>query len=81
VYVSVWREEVVHDHKMYLSPIGYLDSVQAIKLREQGVGVVLHMFVVIFQDSSQEFVLGMVDGLDDVLIVPRKVEKTTTLAR
>jgi hypothetical protein len=66
---------------VYLSPIGYLDSVQAVELREQRVGVILHMFVVFFQDFSQEFVLGMMYGLDDVLVVPRKVEKTTTLAR
>jgi hypothetical protein len=26
-------------------------------------------------------VLGMVDGLDDVLIVPREIEETTTLPR
>jgi hypothetical protein len=37
------------------------------------------MFVVLGKDLSEQFVFGVVDGFDDILIIPGKVEKATTL--
>ena len=65
---------------MNLFPIWCLDTMQAIKLREQGVGVVFDVVVVVLEYVSQKLVLGMVDGFDDILVVPRKVKETTALA-
>jgi hypothetical protein len=39
------------------------------------------VLVVQWQDLSQKLVLGMVDGLDDVLVVTREVEKAAALSR
>jgi len=36
--------------------------------------------IIFGQDLSEKFVLGVVDGLDDVLVVARKIEEATTLA-
>ena len=68
--VSVWWEQVVHDDEVDLLTIGHFDSVQPVELREQRVGVLFDMSVVVLQDLAQEFVLGVVNCLNDVLVVP-----------
>ena len=39
------------------------------------------MVVIVFQYSPEEFVLGVMDGLDDIFIVAGKIEEAATLAR
>lgn len=63
---------------MDLPAIRYLDSVKAIKLRNQGVGITFDMGVVLSQYLPQELVLSMVYGFDDILIIPREIEKAPT---
>lgn len=53
---------------------------QAVELRQQGVGVLLNMVVIVFEDIAKEFVFGVMDSFDDVLVIPREVEEATTLA-
>lgn len=74
------RKQVVHDDKVNFASVGYLYAVKAIKLRKKSVWVLLYVVVVVLQDLSEEFVFGMVDRLDDVLIVPGEIEETATLA-
>lgn len=38
------------------------------------------MVVIIFEDFSQEFVLAVMDGLDDVFVIAGEIEKGATLA-
>jgi hypothetical protein len=45
------------------------------------VRVVHDMLVVLLQHAPEEYVLGMVDRLDDEPVVPREVEETTALPR
>jgi hypothetical protein len=37
--------------------------------------IVHYVFIVIFEDPSQELVLGMRDSLDDESVVPREIEE------
>jgi hypothetical protein len=53
---------------------------KAIKLRKKSVGVFLYMVVVLLQDLPKELMFGMVDGLDDVLVVSGEIEETAALA-
>ena len=66
---------------MDLAPIGYLYAMKAIKLRKKGVWVFLYVVVVVLENFSEEFVLGVVDSLDDVFVVPGEIKETATLAR
>jgi hypothetical protein len=66
---------------MDLPSIWNLDSVKTIELREKGVWVVFDMRIVFLEDFPEEFVLGMMDGLDDVFIISGEVEETPTLPR
>jgi hypothetical protein len=50
-------------------------------LGEESVGVLGDVFVVFSQHLAQKFMLGVVDGLDDVLVISRKVKKAAALAR
>ena len=65
---------------MDLASIGYLYAMQTVKLRKKRVGVLLHMVVVVLQYLPEELVFGVVDGLDDVLVVPGEIEKAAALA-
>lgn len=75
------REEVVHDDEVNLLTIGHLDPVQTVELREKSVGVFGDMLEVVLEDLAKKLMLGMVNGLDDVLVVTREVEETAALAR
>ena len=75
------REEVVHDDEVDLLAVGHLDPVKTVELREKGVGVIGNMLEVILEDLAKKFMLGMVNGLNDVLVITRKVEETAALAR
>ena len=39
------------------------------------------MVVVVLQDLPQKLMLGVMDGLDDVLVISREIEKAATLSR
>lgn len=80
VDVPVRWEEVVHHDEMDLAAVGYLDAVQAVKLGEERVGVIFYVVVVVSKNSSQEFVLGVMNGLDDVSVVARVIEEAAALS-
>jgi len=46
------REKVVHDNEMDLASVGYLNAVQAVKLRKKSVGVFLDVVVVVLEDLA-----------------------------
>ena len=60
---------------MDLSASRQFDTMQTVETREEGMGISLDVFMVIFQDRSEEFVFGMSDGFDDEPIVSREVEE------
>lgn len=80
VNVPVWRKQVVHDDKVNLFPVRHLDPVQPVKLREQRVWVINDMLIVVLEDLAQKLVLGVVDRLDDVLVVAGEVEEAAALS-
>lgn len=53
---------------------------QAVESREECVGVVDDVLMVVFDDASQEFMLGVRYRLDDETIVARKVEERAGFA-
>lgn len=53
---------------------------KTVELRDQSVRVLLDMSVVFRKNLPQEFVFGMVDCFDDVLVVSGKVEEASTLS-
>jgi hypothetical protein len=65
---------------MDLASIGYLDAMQAVKLGKKRVRVLLNVVIVVLQYLPEELVLGVVDGLDDVLVVAGEIEEAATLA-
>ena len=65
---------------MYFPPVGYLDPVKAVELRDQGIRIFLDMCVVFTQYPSEELVFGVVDGLDNVFVVSREVEEAAAFA-
>ena len=73
-------KQVVHDDEMDLASIGYLNAVEAVKLGKKRVWVVLYVVVVVLQNLSKELVFGVVNSLDDVLVVAREIEKAAALA-
>ena len=75
------REKVVHDDEVNLLSIRHLHSVEAIELRQERVGIVGDMLVVIFQDLPQKLMLCVVNSLDDILVVSRKIKEATALTR
>lgn len=79
VDVSVRWEKIVHHDEMDLATIGHLHAVKAVELRDQRVRVVLDMSIVFRKDLAEQLVLGVVDRLDDVLVVAREVEEAATL--
>ena len=74
------RKQVVHDDEMDLASIGYLYAVQAVELGKESVWIFLHMVVVVLEDLAKKLVFGVVDSLDDVLVVAGEVEKAAALA-
>lgn len=80
VNVAVRREEVVHDDEVDFPAVCHLHTMQPVELRDQGIGVLLDMAIVLGQNLSEELVFGMVDSLDDILVVARKIEEAATLA-
>ena len=66
---------------MNLASIGYLHSMQAIKLGEQSVRVLLYVVVVVLEDFAEELVFAVVDGFDDVLVISGEIEEASTLSR
>ena len=74
------RKQVVHDNKMDLASIGYLNAMQAVKLGKKSVWVLLYVVVVILQYLPKELVFSVMDGLDNVLVVSREIEKAAALA-
>jgi hypothetical protein len=65
---------------MDLASIGYLHAMQAVKLREECVRVLLNVVVVVLQDLPEELVFGVVYGFDDVFVVSREIEEAAALA-
>ena len=74
------RKQIVHHNEVYLSTIGYLDSMKAVELRYQGIGITFDMCVVFTEYLTEKLVLCMVDGFDDVFVVAREVEEAATFA-
>lgn len=81
VDIFVCGKKVVHDDKVKFVAFGGLDTVQAIELAEQGVGVVLDMFVVLRKNFAEELCLVVVYSLDDVLVVAGEIKEAAGLAR
>jgi hypothetical protein len=50
---------------------------QTIELREKRIWIFLDVVVVILQYFPEEFVLGVVDGFDNVLIISREIKEAT----
>jgi hypothetical protein len=65
---------------MDLASIGYLYAMQAVELGKKGVWVFLDVVVVVLEDLAEKLVFGVVDSLDDVLVVAGEVEKAAALA-
>ena len=79
--VAVWWEKVVHHNKVDFASIGYLYAMQTIELREKRIWVFLDVIIVILQYLPEEFVLGVVDRFDNVLVISREIEEATAFAR
>lgn len=75
------REEVVHYYKVNLSTVWYLYSMETIELRDECVWITFDMRMVITEDFAQQFMLGMVDGLDYIFIVSGEIEEAAAFAR
>jgi hypothetical protein len=73
-------EEVVHDNKMDLASIGYLNAVKPVELGQESVGVFLDMVIILLENFAEKLMFAVMNGLDDVLVVSRKVEEASTLA-
>ena len=65
---------------MDLASVGYLNAMQAVKLGKKRVWVLLDVRVVVLEDLAEKLVLGMVDGLDDVLVVSGEIEEAAALS-
>lgn len=66
---------------MDLLAIWHLDPMKAIKLRKKCVGVVLNVVEVVPENFPQEFMLRMMNRLDDIFVISGKVKETAALAR
>ena len=75
----MWRKQIVHDDKVNLPAVRHFDSMEAVKLGDEGIRVAFDVLVVVAQDPAEELVFGVVDGLDDVLVVSGKVKEAPTL--
>jgi hypothetical protein len=65
---------------MDFASIGYLNAMQTVELGKKRIRVLLDVVVVVLQYLPEELVFGVVDGLDDVLVVSGEIEKAATLA-
>ena len=73
--IFVSREEIVHDDEMDFATTGELDAMETVKSGKEGVGVTLHVVVIALEYGAKEFVLRVMDCLDDEAIVAGKVEE------
>lgn len=73
-------EDVVHYDEVDFATAGKLDTVEAVKPREERMWVRFDMGVVRWQDAQKEGMFGMVDGLDNEAVVAREVEERTGLS-
>ena len=78
--IPVWWEEVVHDDKMNFAAVRDFDPMETVKLREQGVWVVLDMIIIMAEDFPKHLVLRVVNRFDDVFIISGEIEKASTLS-
>lgn len=53
---------------------------QSEEFGDEGIGVLLEVIIVIFEDGTEEFILAVADGLQHVLAVCRVVEERSALA-
>lgn len=65
----MWREQIIHDHKMHLSSERDFDAMQAIELREERVWIFPDVVVVFPEHVAEDLVFGVMDGFDDVFVV------------
>lgn len=65
---------------MDLASIGYLNAVEAVKLGKKRIWVFLYVVVVVLQDFSKELVFGVVNSLDDVLVVSGEIKEAAALS-
>ena len=72
-----WKQ-VIHHNKVDFFTICYLHSVKSVELRYERVRVSFHVRVIFSQYFPQEFVFSMVNGFDDLFVVPGKVEEAAT---
>ena len=79
--VAMGREKVVHYYKVNLSTVWYLYSMETIELRDECVWIAFDMRMVLTEDFAQQFMLGMVDGLDYIFVVSGEIEEAAALAR
>ena len=79
VDVAVRREKVIHNNKVDLPAVGYLDPVQAVELGDERVWIVADVRVVVAEDFAEEFVFSVMNSLDDVFVVAREVEEAPAL--
>jgi len=77
----MWRKQIVHHNKVDFLSICDFHSVKTVKLGYERVRISFHVGVIVSQYFPQEFVFGMVNGLNDILVVPRKVEEAATFTR
>ena len=77
----VGREKVVHDNEVNFPSVRQFDSMQTVEPRDESMRILLDVGVVFLQDLQKEFVLRVVDGLDDEPKVFRKVEESARLPR
>ena len=68
--ILMWREKVIHDDEVNLSPSRQLHSVKSIEPRQQSMWVELDMLIVLFEDLSEELMFRVVNRFDDEAIVP-----------
>lgn len=68
-------KEIVHDDKVNLATMWQFYSMQSVKSRNEGIGVIKHVLVVLFQYFAQKLVLGMRNRFDDETIVSREIEE------
>jgi hypothetical protein len=55
--------------------------VKAVKLGEESVGVLGDVFIIFSEDFAKKLMLGVVNGLDNVLVISGKVKKAAALTR
>jgi hypothetical protein len=52
---------------------------KSVKLGEKSIRVIYDVIIIVFQDLAKKLVLAVMNGFDNVLVIPREVEEATTL--